>query len=346
MKRLPDECQQFNPKIKQLKTIFSNDTIFTELTQYFEGIFVGNRLMKLLVPENPQKLNKIINAVLNDNKINNVEKLLNSDCKNSPTVKKHRILRVLIFLEEYNLHYALTQKLAGTFAEPIETIREFNNKKIEESELFADLGKYTTLLPLYLNNNILEPYYGAEVLNSVNDYFKFHDRQYIDLGNKQKCLELLNGPLLELKIVEKLQNFPEHPPVPVNSKVCAVKFFKNIEFLPVPPFDILKKIEKEPDPLPNKIQFKNITALQVPTPSTTFTWNINDSGSLNNFKSLPRNTDTVVLIFKNSGLLKSYSILPHVLFKNINRIESIFRYMIPKNKIHKVNLMVTVKNFN
>jgi hypothetical protein len=365
MKRARDfkeEIQEYNATVKKPKK--TNISLsFDELCDYYDGIYVGSRFMGFVIPENPVMLLKKIEFITG--KKLGIDEFIATDWSNNPKVFKHVILRISLYLQEYNKHFAITQRYEKTYGKDISTIRKQINKKYQETEIIKELVKgntFNSIIPLYLDNKVIEPYeWGMEVINCVHDYFRYGDRKHVEMGNKERCMELLNGPMTEMGLVKKCKRFIHHPPIPTviarSNNTFEFKTARNI-YIPTMSFYDINHYDNMIKDLPvncENVKFHELDNYATLDPDTTLVVPIGacrvfdekfDVTSIYRFKKLPKTTKSVVLVFKNNGESKNYNLLDHVLFPGLKRTSALFRYIIPEKLIGKIVCYTTIKKFN
>lgn len=347
-----EEIEDYGAVVKIPKQI-GNKNIFDILCVYLDAIYIGTRFMRFIIPEKEYKLLLKIRTITDDNTLT-VDTFLNKDWDGNTTVMNHKIARVVLFLDEYNKQFSLSGNMDRTYGSDIETIRQNNTRQYKESELFGR----DNILSLYINNNVIKPWeWGPAVMVSVNDYIKTCDRKYIDMGNKKMCLKLLNGPYMALGLVRPCIKFTDHPPLPVNKNTNTEVFFKCRKYYPTPTFKEIESYDK--DELPFEVSNTNIIhhhlddysilngkeTLMVSLDNYRIKNDEFVSISINEYKSFPKNIKNVVLVFKNHGQRKTCEFLDHVLCKGLKRTSSLFKYIVPDNKLKNMVFYTYVKKY-
>lgn len=353
-----DEIDEYGAIVKKPRQTKKSQT-FDDLCNFFDGIYVGTRFMGFVIPDDPVKITKKIRDITG-NKDMDIDTFLTHSWVDNVKVTEHRVLRLVLFLDKYNEHFALTQKYEKTYGASIDNINCFLDTKYYEKDLFKNIvmgNVYNVITPLFLNGNIHEPWeWGPEVLTSVMDYFRFSDRQYVEIGNKERCLELLNGPLYDMGLVKKCKH---HPPIPVNiPKRDDVFVFKSKRhaYIPTMSFHDINKYDNDMVDL----NATNVTShviedyMTLDKKSTLIVTigacvmmdtNGYSVTSIYNFKKLPCTAKSVVLVFKNNGEKKMYDLLDHVLCPGLKRTSALFKYIIPSNKKDSVVCYTHVNRF-
>ena len=356
MKRHREFIEEFSGVLKKPKQ-GGRSLIFDELCNYLDGIYVYNRFIGFTLPKKTDKLEKMIKTIVG--KKMTVEEFLKTDWTNNQQVLTHRILRVVLNIDLYNEHFSLTQKYDHTFKKSIDEINKSIHEKIKEEDMFEDIvkgNKYNTIIPYYFNGNIVEPYeWGVEVMNCIHEYFKTGDRKFVEMGNKEKCMELLEGPLLEKGLVKHCQKV-NHPPIPTDIKRTPDTFvFKSSRNVYIPTMSFYDINFYDTTDKPININSENVkyhhienykTLDQETTCCVTIGCGMYGMKSIHEFKSLPPNTKSVVLVFKNNGEMKDYELLDHVLCQGLKRVSGLFKYIIPPKQLGKIVCYVTLKKFN
>lgn len=358
MKRHREFVEEFSGEIKKPKQL-GRVSFFDELCNYYDGIYVGSRFIGLTLPKEGRMLLKTIKQVTGIKNIDNVT-FIETNWSDKPHVNENKVLRVGLNIDLYNKHFALTQKY-DTYNKSVEEIKETLVKKLKEEELFEDIVKgnvYNNITAYYLNGNIVEPAeWGLEVMKCIQDYFMFGDRKYVEMGNKEDCMRLLNGPLMRRGLVKPCENF-DHPPIPVNVKKSPGTFvFKSSRTVYIPTMSFYDINYYDSCTIPfniptENVKFHRIDNYETLDKDTTLLMTVGAHGikdvhsiySYNN--KLPQDTKNVVLIFKNNGELKNYELLNHVLFPGLSRASALFRYVIPEKMIGKIVCYVAIKKFN
>lgn len=360
---ISEQLAEYGGKVK-IPRQTRKSMVFDDLCNFFDGIYVGSRFMGFIIPsESTKKLDMMIRKITGIKNIN-VDDFLSTDWgTDNKKVTNHRILRIVLNLDLYNEHFALTQKYDKTYGADVETIKNNLQKNSKtEKDLFRGIvqgNAFNVILPLYLNEIITEPWeWGPEVMTSVNNYFKHGDRRFVDMGNKERCYELLNGPLFELGLVRKCSSF-QHPPIPSNSTNRNTKIkMKRDVYLPTMTFHDIGKYDNEGLPSTinnNNVKFHSLENYTTLDKSSTIVITTNNCivfdnefnvMSINDFKTLPKHIKSVVLVFKNHGEKKTYDMLDHPLIPGLKRTSSVFRYIIPSNRIDTTICYTTIKSFN
>ena len=179
------------------------------------------------------------------------------------------------------------------------------------------------------------------------------------MGDKTRCYELLNGPLTNMGLVKPCKTL-QHPPIPVKihkSVNSSTIRMKRHAYIPTMTFYDIERYDKEgPSTLSDtNVRFHSIEDYTTLDKDTTIV--VTSEGckifdrefkvvSIDDFKSLPKNTKNVVLVFKSHGERKNYDLLDHPIISGLKRTSAMFRYIIPPNKIDSIVCYTHVKQFN
>lgn len=353
-----DEIDEYSAIVKKPKQM-GNDMTFDDMCNFFDAIYVGSVFMCFIVPETPVKIITKIKKLVGNM---TYDEFISKDWTENNAVINDRILRVLLYLDEYNTYYGIVQQFKKCYGTSIENVRSALNEKHEEKSLFKDMVNCNvssgTIMSYYLNNIITTPIkWGLEVVTSVNDYFNTCDRKHIDMGDKELCLALLNGPFTHMGLVRKCEKFTDHPPIPVNNKKKWQDFKKRV-YIPTPSFYEIEKYDNGDFKFNvdnTNVVHHHITDYKSLNSKETMLISLDGykiyddeyiSITIDNFKNITAGTKNIVLVFKNNSQLKIYEQLDHVLCKGLLRISSMFKYIIPKSKIDKITCYTHVKKFN
>ena len=355
-----DQIEEYNAIIKKPKQT-GNGKTFDKLCEYFNAIYIGTRFINFVIPQDTYLLLTKIQKVTDDKKMT-LSKFLNKDWNNNTKVLNHDVLRVALFLNEYNKHFAITQMYDATYGVGIDNIREQNNMKYKEQDLFNDIVSTDnkSVLSFYINDYVTKPWeWGPEVMTSLNDYFVTGDRKYIDMGNKERCMELLNGEFTELGLVRPCVKFTDHPPIPVNPVNNSTFLKIKKKYLPIPSFYDISMYDNDTDDFISR-DTTNITSHHLESydtliPDETLLVSVGKykvlktkchSTTIDDFKQMPKNIKNVVLVFKNHGERKNYEMLDHTLCPGLKRLSALFRFVVSRNRLLQTICYTHVKKFN
>lgn len=358
---IEDQLELYNGKIKVPRQT-RRSLIFDDLCNFFDGIYVGSRFMGFIIPDgNTKKLDALIGKITGVKDLK-VDDFLKTSWEDHERVLNHRILRIVLNLDLYNEHFAITQKYDKTYGVDPETLRKNMEKEsMTEQDLVGDLvrgNKFNVILPLYLKEIVRKPWdWGPEVMTSINEYFRTGDRRHVDYGNRDLCYKLLEGPLKDMGLARSCINL-DHPPLPTKIfRASGTPNFKTRRrvYFPIMTFHEIDMFDREG--LDNKLDRGNIKHHVIENYETlgqgTLLVNVSggpnyipNSDSLYDFKTLSRDIKSVVLIFRNQGEMKNFTLMDHPFIGGLKRTSAIFRYIIPPNRLDSVVCYTHVRQFS
>jgi hypothetical protein len=198
---------------------------------------MGDRMVGLTVRDDSKTLflreAKKIDSGLSEERF--LEELVEKHGENaslvSGTCGMLRPLRVATFEDIYNKAYVVTNDI-GVYLYDLKTVVELISTKWSEGELIKQLcnKEFVDIHPLYAYNLVETPWdWGPVVMHSVRKYIVKEDRYYIDSSpERDKCVKLLNGPMVDCGMMVKFEKTNYHYPIPrycVDIKMTKVKRF-------------------------------------------------------------------------------------------------------------------------
>lgn len=326
-----------------------------KVAPYFYAVYNNNILTGLRIRDRKRMLTvqvEHLNGVKRDvkQKINDYDDMVDyctNELKNLPALDNNVTLRLIANLDEYNNLY----KISGYEDITVYTSKLRNVYYKNEHEFLLTLtddriqdinGVYTTIKG--------KVKYGPIVANDVRKYITNEDVYYINSSlERDKCLELLNGLLLEKGLVKKIK-LENHPPIPVKYEHCDFKVsFNN----PTPNFTAID-IDNFKIPKIN-VKYQHIKCIEYDgtkkfgTVFLSVACNVEklyDKGCKPSYSIYSTNVDynkysRVIFVFSTKRTFDLFKYANHPFINSITRLQSLIIHIKMKNpKIDCFNYMI------